>query len=386
MTAQLLPGNRITLLETGAAYFPALIAAIDSALHEIHLESYIFEHDATGILVASALAAAAMRGVKVRVMVDGFGGRGFERNTAPQLLAAGVEVMLFRRELGFFKIRRHRLRRLHRKLSIFDQKLAFVGGINIIDDMHTPKQIPPRFDYAVSVEGPLVAPIQEAVNELWDLMSWANFKHRPHPHYPKPTPSQPAGNVHAAFVLRDNLRHRKDIEHAYLAGIARARHDVIIANAYFLPGKQFRDALIEASRLGVRVTLLLQGRVEYWLLHHACRALYPHLLASGIHIVEYRKSFLHAKVAVMDDGWATVGSSNIDPFSLLLAREANVIVRDRAFTAELRDSLMRAIRDGGVALTREDWQRQPRLARLVSWAAYGLVRLLIGLAGYAKQH
>jgi cardiolipin synthase A/B len=386
MSGEYVAGNRIELLETGSEYFPALLAAIEGARREILLEVYIFEPDRTGEVIAEALKQAAARGVRVRLVVDGFGGRLFSRSVMPQLLEAGVEVLLYRRELRLLSFRRNRLRRLHRKLSVFDGELAFVGGINIIDDMHTPGHTPPRFDYAVSIRGPLVSQIHRPMATLWRMMCWVEAKRRPKEmHWCKPV-VRTAGAMRAAFVLRDNFRHRSDIEDAYLEALESARHTVILANAYFFPGRRFRHALVRAAQRGVKVTLLLQGKVEYWLLHHACRALYPHLLARGVQIVEYRKSFLHAKVAVIDDDWATVGSSNIDPFSLLLAREANVIVRERAFTKELRESLEQAIESGGVPLTQVDWHRQPRMARFASWMAYGCVRWVLGVLGFGRQH
>jgi cardiolipin synthase len=377
----LLPGNRIVLLQNGTEFFPALLQAIAEAQHDIHLETYIFEPDATGRRVSAALCEAARRGVRVRVVADGFGSRAFLSRLQPELIDAGAEVLVFRKDLGLFALQRRRLRRMHRKLTVVDGRIAFVGGINIIDDSNTPHQIPPRFDYAISIEGPLVRQVRAAQENLWRILCWANFHRRPVPSVDALTTittAEPAGNIRAAFVVRDNLRHRKDIENAYLAAIGHARHEIIIANAYFLPGRRFRSALLHARERGVTVTLLLQGRIEYWLLHHACQAIYPHLLSSGVRIVEYRKSFLHAKVAVIDKDWATVGSSNIDPFSLMLAREANVIVRDVAFTTELRSSLLAAMEDGGVALSPDHWKKRPWRLRLLSWAAFGVVRMLTG--------
>lgn len=394
MSGRLIRGNHITLLETGGDYFPALVAAIDAARQEVLLETYIFEDDDTGRRVAAALCAAAARGLRVRLMVDGFGSRSFVEGKLHELEATGVEVMVFRREIATFAFRRHRLRRLHRKLSVVDRRIGFVGGINIIDDMNTPRQTPPRFDYAVAIEGPLVGRIHATMSELWQIVRWASFRRRPRETFaqwarPQPQPPQPRiprrGEIRASLVLRDNLRHRNDIERAYLAALRHAGDEVIIANAYFFPGRRFRKALTDAVERGVKVTLLLQGKVEYWLLHHACRALYPHLLNSGVRIMEYRKSFLHAKVAVIDDDWATVGSSNIDPFSLMLAREANVVVRDQHFAHQLRASLLRAMDDGAVELDAREWQRRPLPQRLLSWLAYGLMRLAIGLAGYGQR-
>jgi cardiolipin synthase len=380
-----LPGNQISLLRNGTEFFPALQQAVDEAQQSVHLETYIFEPDATGRRISAALCAAAQRGVSVRVVVDGFGSRGFVAHLQPELLEAGVEVLIFRKELGLFALQRRRLRRLHRKLTVVDDSIAFVGGINIIDDSNTLEQAPPRFDYAIRIQGPLVRQVDATQQHLWRLLCWANFQRRPlKPVSPTldqamPEPdSKPVGKIRAAFLVRDNIRHRKDIENAYLRAIARARHEITIANAYFLPGRRFRTALLEARQRGVAVTLLLQGRIEYWLLHHACQAAYPHLLAAGVRIVEYHKSFLHAKVAVIDTDWATVGSSNIDPFSLMLAREANVVVRDAAFTSELRDSLLAAIDDGGITLSPDHWQRRPWRLRLMSWLAFAVIRTLTG--------
>ncbi|MBA3902184.1 MAG: cardiolipin synthase ClsB [Rhodocyclaceae bacterium] len=386
MSAEFLPGNRITLLETGSAYFPALRAAIDAAAREIHLETYIFEDDAIGRMIAAALCRAAKRGVAVRVLVDGFGAPEFPGKLMPSLEADGVQVLIYRREIARFRFRRHRLRRLHRKLVVVDARIAFVGGINIIDDINTPRHTPPRYDYAVRVEGPLLAHIHASARELWELVTWANFKRRLRAHMHPPVVTERLGSVLAAFLVRDNLRHRRDIEDAYMDAINAAKEEIVLANAYFLPGIRFRHALMNASQRGVRVIILLQGRVEYLLLHYASQALYGALLGAGVRLFEYHRSFLHAKVAAIDGKWATVGSSNIDPFSLMLAREANIVVRDRGFAGELRASLEAAMAHGAQELRREDWKRKPWYARLASWLAYSMVRLMIGIAGYGGRH
>ena len=380
------PGHRIVLLESGTQYFPALEDALDTASFEVFLQTYIFENDATGQRIAAALTRCARRGVTVRVMVDGFGAREFVETMMPQLLEAGVQVLVYRRELGSFSLRRHRLRRLHRKVAVIDGRLAFVGGINVIDDMHTPNQTPPRYDYAVRVEGPILADILASCQNLWELVAWANLRRRLLLRDTRPAQTTPVGDRRARYVIRDNLRHRRDIEAAYLDAINDATREVLIANAYFLPGRRFRQALLQAAARGVTVTLLLQGRVEYLLLHYATRGLYGSLLDGGIRIVEYHSSFLHAKVAVIDRVWSTVGSSNIDPFSLLLAREANVVVRDTGFAAELRDSLERAMARGATELKTADWRRTPIFTRVTSWLAYGLVRLMMGVTGFSRHH
>lgn len=379
-------GNAITLLETGQAYFPALIAALDAATREVFLETYLFENDAVGRRVAAALARAARRGVRVRVLVDGFGGRNFVRELMPVLEADGVQVLIYRREVRALSLRRHRLRRMHRKLVVVDGELAFVGGINIIDDFDRNAPQRPRFDYALQVRGPVLEHILAAVHRLWRLVSWASFRRRLNEALLAPARTDAAGHIRAAFVIRDNIRHRRDIEDAYLAAIGRAEREVVIACAYFFPGRRFRHALVDAARRGVTVILLLQGLADHPLLASASRALYPYFLAQGIRLFEYHQSYLHAKVAVVDEYWATVGSSNIDPFSLLLAREANLVIEDRGFACELRMRLARAIDEGGRELHRDAWRRQGFMRRLGSWLAYQFVRLAIGLAGYGSKH
>ena len=386
MKAAYLAGNAIDLLQNGSEFFPALIAAIDAAEREFHLETYIFEDDATGRAVAGALCRAARRGVAVRVLADGFGAADFVATLRPQLEAAGVQVLVYRPEIARFRLRRHRLRRLHRKLAVADGRSAFVGGINIVDDIDAAHPAPPRFDYAVRVEGPLLVPIHTTVRRLWTLVSWASFRRRLRLPATLPVTAEPRGSTRAAFVIRDTLRHRRDIEEAYLEAIGKAQKEIVLANAYFLPGRRFRQVLLAAAARGVQVTILLQGRIEYALQHYATQSLYDMLLGAGVRIFEYHHSYLHAKVGVIDCCWATVGSSNIDPFSLLLAREANVFVDDREFATRLHASLETAMRDGARELRREDWERKPWLQRLASRLAYGLVRLMIGIAGYGGKH
>jgi cardiolipin synthase len=383
MSADFLSNNALQLLATGTEYFPALLAAIGGAAHEVHLETYIFANDETGRTVAAALACAARRGVAVRVLVDGFGAREFAAGLGASLTADGVELLAYRPQPRQRRLHWHRFRRLHRKLAVIDGRLAFAGGINIINDFDAGITVP-RFDYAVKIEGPLVAAIHAEMRHLWHLVRWSYLGHRPPAPAFQPAPPQPAGAMRAAFVIRDNLRHRRDIEDTYLEAMSSAQREIILANAYFLPGRRFREALMAAALRGVNVTLLLQGRADYILQHRATQSIYDSLLNAGVRIFEYQPSYLHAKVAVIDEIWATVGSSNIDPFSLLLSREANMIAQDHAFAHKLASHLRAAISHGAIEIQRET-QNRSWLARRINAAAYALMRLLIGLTGYGKQ-
>ena len=378
-------GNHITLLKSGREYFPALEAACDGARREIRLETYIFEDDVAGRRIAQALARAARRGVAAHLLIDGFGSKRLNPELVAGLQQAGVRFLVYRPDIAPWRYPRQRLRRMHRKLAVVDAQVAFVGGINVIDDMHTPRHTPPRFDYAVQIEGPLVQNIYPVVRRLWALVEFTRFHEEPAPRLRLEPPAAPRGTQRAAFLVRDNLRHRSDIEEAYLAAISAARSEILIACAYFFPGLRFRRALMDAAARGVRVVLLLQGRVEYTLLHFAARALYGTFLDAGIVIHEYHKSFMHAKVAVIDRRWSTVGSSNIDPFSLLMAREANVVIDDRGFAGELRQDLVEAMVAGARELKREGWKTRPLVMRAAIWLCYGVARLLTGVFAYGRE-
>ena len=380
MKAEFLPGNRLKLLRSGAEYFPALETAIGKARSAVFLETYIYAGDATGRRVTRALCEAAARGAAVHVLVDGFGARDMPVHFVEQLREAGVRLLVFRPEMLRFRFRRERLRRMHRKLAVADD-VAFVGGINVIDDMDTPGQTPPRYDFAAQIEGPLVGSVRREAERLWNRVALARLK--PDWRVKMRSGHAPAakGDQRAALVVRDNLRHRRSIENAYLAAMDSAAEEIVIACAYFFPGRRFRRALLRAAARGVRVALLLQGRVEYLLLDYATHALYGGLLEAGVEIFEHGPGFLHAKVAVIDGRWATVGSSNIDPFSLLLAREANVVVDDRRFAGRLRHALQDDIACCARVAGGARWSRRPLWRRIAYWLAYGVARLAIGIIG-----
>lgn len=389
-------GNQISLLENGQEYFPALEDALAQARHEVFFETYIFVDDPIGRRIAQALIAAADRGVKVRLVLDGFGADSFNGELARQLRASQVHLRIYRP--GRWSFSRKHLRRMHRKLVVIDAAQAFVGGINIMDDFNDPNHGRlefPRLDFACCARGPIVAQIRAAMQALWLNLRAAQivgggvkrFKHRTAETFDAPvTAAQASANqgLPAMFVQRDNFRFRRTIERQYLSAIAAAKHRILIANAYFFPGMRFRRALTAAAARGVQVTLLLQGKVEYAVQHYASQALYDELLLAGVQIFEYERSFLHAKVAVMDD-WSTVGSSNIDPFSLLLAREANLIVQDAGFAADLHQRLQKIIASGAQAVRASHHLKRPWPIRLLNHLSFAVLRLGVVLSGAASR-
>ncbi len=397
-------GNDLQLLCGGKDFFAQLEQQLDSAKKEVFVETYIFENDASGQRIAKALARAAQRGVAVHLVIDGFGSKSIHDELIEVFASGPVQWQIFRPEKTYLTLERQRLRRLHRKLSVIDGETAFVGGINMLDDYNDPNfgaLTQPRFDFAVQIRGPLVASIHQVVSRMWWQLSLtrrnkkqllantsdSGAMQRSRFALPDSIVSvvAVAGSLKAKFIPRDNFRFRAAIENSYLRAIDRSKREIVIANAYFLPGIKFRRSLIQAAKRGVRVRLLLQGLAEYKLQHWATQALYQELLQAGIDIYEYKRSFLHAKVAVMDD-WSTVGSSNIDPFSLLLAREANVVINDPGFARQLQTQIELGMAQGAQQVSPQQHMRLSWPKRLVHKGAFIVLRFAVALSGASGRY
>lgn len=397
-------GNKVELLHNGVEFFPALCQAIDQAKTSVHLETYIFNLDEAGQAVLASLERACRRGVRVRVVVDGFGSAKSLHQLEQCFTQMKARFRIYRppprawRDT-WFSLRR--LRRLHRKVTVIDGVMAFVGGINILDDFqdvpNLTGQASPRFDFAVRCTGPVVASLERAQYALWLRMAWRRradwdtFTQRfqwwaqRRQHSLRARNQASHAGLRVALLLRDNVRHRQSIERAYLHALAYAKTDIIIANAYFFPGRRLRKALKQAAHLGVRVRLLLQGHAEYFWQYRASCALYQELLDHGIELYEYQASYLHAKVAALDD-YAMVGSSNLDPFSLLLAREANLLIADVNFTSRLRQSLEQELSTHSRQVRVDFWVRRGWLGRGIDKFAYALLRLGVLLTGKSSKY
>lgn len=384
--------------------------AIDAAQHEVWLATYIFYDDAVARTMAHALARAAARGVRVGVVVDGFGSGRRVAKLREWFASTGVNLAVFRPlERWWSWLLPGQMRRLHTKLCSVDGVVAFVGGINVIDDRWdvnhgaTPNA---RLDFAVELQGPVARAIEHTVRALWSRATMgADFRDEamsllrsaePLTHArellqrmrisARTMPQRRAGDaqpaVRVALVIRDNLRQRRAIERVYVDALNAARERVDLVCPYFYPGQRFRRALIAAARRGVKVRVLLQGQVDYRIAGFAARVMYDQMHACGIRIHEYMHAFLHAKAAIVDDSWSTVGSSNIDPMSLLLNLEANVVIDDAAFAQELRvafdDALLQS-REVPVSATGHRWVRLVGQG-LLSWLAHWYLRLA-GISG-----
>ncbi len=398
------------LLGGGDELFPALERACAWAQASIFLESYIFWHDDAGARIADALAAAARRGVAVNVVVDGFGSQRTIAWLRGRLGDSGAALLVFRPLLAPTDwLRVVHLRRMHRKMCAVDGRVAFVGGINVMGDRFDIRQggfAEPRLDWSVEVRGPLVQAIEAELKTLavrtalrreWKqelqhliarrerlrdfrrvMVQVLRGRHEPEA-IDDGTP------MRAALLLRDNLRNRRTIERSYVEAIRHARDRVSIVTPYFFPARALIKTIAAAARRGVQVDLVLQGKADYRIALWGARAMYRQLAAAGVRIHEYQRSYLHGKVAVVDEAWATVGSSNIDPLSLLLAREANVVVFDAGFARELSVAIDRAIADS-VQVDRAQAEQPGLWQRLFSRLAIACGRLFVAITGSSGRY
>lgn len=412
-------GHQLVLLEGGTEFFPALVEAMDAARRVVHLETYIFEFAGSALTVACAMERAAQRGVLVRLVVDGVGTPRIPEEWQQRFVKAGVRWRIYAPLGRLGLLIPSRWRRLHRKLCVIDETVGFCGGINFIDDLDDVslgRLDVPRLDFTLRIAGPLVRDMVETMEPLWwrlqavrrarqleFKMAWQAlketlpsgdfskilnpFSRTEHPPLNADRAADLRGAIGvdgaaAALLLRDNVSHRHDIERAYLKAIGEARHNIIIANAYFVPGRKLRRALTLAAQRGVRVRLLVQGRYENFFQYHAARPVHQWLVAAGIEIREYAPSALHAKVAVVDQRWATVGSTNLDPLSLLLAREANVLTTDQRFARLLHRRLDILVTDSGQTIDAASLQQRPWVQKMLDSVALVVMRGVLFLTGH----
>lgn len=349
MNSHWVSGNRITLLENGEGFFPRVFDSIGAAEHEVLLETFIVFDDKVGRELQQALLRAAGRGAAVHMLIDGWGSPDLPPSFLRPLQEAGVKVRSFEPAHRLFGTRINMLRRMHRKLVVVDGRRAFVGGINYSADHLADFGPLAKQDYAVEIEGPLVGQIHafcrasldtpQPARRLW-LQQWRQRRAREDAFGAGDDANIAAAEgARAAFVTRDNRSQRNDIERHYRAAVRTAQQRVLIANAYFFPGFRLLRDLRRAARRGVQVDLVLQGRPDMAWVQRTSELLYGYLMRAGVRVYLYEERPLHAKVAVVDDRWATVGSSNLDPTSLSLNLEANIVVRDTAFATQLREQI-----------------------------------------------
>ena len=395
-------GNQFDLLENGEAFFPRVFECIAAAKREVVVETFIWFEDKVGKQLHQALLRAAAQGVQIDVTIDGFGSPDLSHDFISTLTQAGIRVHVFDPSPKLWGWRTNVFRRMHRKIVVVDGVRAFVGGINFSADHLADFGPQAKQDYSVEIVGPIVQTIHAFVHkalaagqrnaggntpEIW-RDSFAVVASSDDSM--QPTASQVGesckGSSGAIFVTRDNGQHTTDIEQHYRIAIRAARQRVVIANAYFFPGYRLLKEIRNAARRGVDVRLILQGEPDMPVVKMAASMLYHHLLKDGVRIYEYCERPLHSKVAVADNEWATVGSSNLDPLSLSLNLEANVIIRDRAFNQHLAQRLEHLMQHNCKQIRADDLETSSRWHTLRSFFVFHLLRRYPAWAGWLPAH
>lgn len=365
-------GNHITLLENGEEYFSHLFKAMEEARSEIMIETFILFEDSVGLALQKQILAAAQRNVNVMVTVDGYGTHELSEDYIARLTEAGVKFRIFDPRPKLLGLRTNLFRRLHRKLVVIDGRKAFVGGINLSEDHLESFGRCGKQDYAAEITGPLVVDIHEFMLSAFASYGQpvTRFRQRRKFLYQ----GNQAQDAEALFVFRDNEQHRTTIEEHYLAAMRRARHRLVIANAYFFPGYRFFRELCNAAKRGVKVELILQGRSDMRLAKAAAKLLYDHLLKAGVHLYECCERPMHAKVAIVDDDWMTIGSSNLDPLSLSFNLESNIVVRDREINQQMSEKLEQLIRASCKRIDKREAPPRTLWRLFVSFAVFHFLR------------
>lgn len=390
-------GNRVELLINGEDYFPSLFEAVGEAQEEILLETFIIFEDEVGLQLQEVLMAAARRGVQVDMIVDGYGTAELSRDYIARLNEAGVNVHLFDPRPRLMGMRTNLFRRLHRKIVVIDQQVAFIGGINYGEDHLAGRGGMAKQDYAVKLQGPVVEDLRAASHALLNQTEVEVPGRRERCARHRSLAAAATGSAaddgtdasvaaSVRLVLRDNDEATNHIETQYLRAIRGAQRRLVIANAYFFPGYRMLRELRNAARRGVKVELILQGLPDMPVVRQCSRLLYDYLLREGVEIHEYCQRPLHGKVALMDEEWATVGSSNLDPLSLSLNLEGNVMIRDRAFNQHLYEHLHSLAGGECKRITRQYarrgyWWRAPLIV-----LSFHFLRHFPAIAGWFPAH
>ena len=342
-----------------------MLEAIDRAVHSILLTSYIFAADRTGERFRDALATAARRGVSVRVLVDGVGSMSTPDSFFAPITTVGGELAVYRRPRPWRSPWEY-YKRDHRKILIVDDAVGFIGGLNIGDD-YAPEGWGGGgwHDEHAKVEGPVTRELAKIVNRTWHRLTGEDWSHR----LGSPAPA-PAGEL-VVQVLENRFRARSEIRRAYLTAIHRAQQSICLANAYFIPDLGVRRALVRAARRGVRVQLLLAGRTDVKAVQYASRAMYRGFMRTGVEIYEWIEHVLHAKTAVIDSRWCSIGSFNMDHRSLLHNLEANIVFVDDRLGVQMQTTFARDL-TRAQRVDPATWHRRHWLDQLLERVFYGL--------------
>jgi len=364
-------GHQISLLQSGEPFFAAVEKIIDEARHFIHFQAFLMDEDDTGIRIFNALIRASRRGVKTYLLLDAYGTKYLSKELVDSVDNSGILFRFFSPTLvtkGF-----QLSLRLHSKVIMADGEIAVIGGMNFADRYHGTSSRKEWLDFAVTVRGPECVQILAILKRIWNKRFILREERS------RETITMPVSYVENVKlrVLQNNwYRNKMEILKSYRSAVRHASDHILILASYFLPGRNERKLLKNASLRGVDITIVLAAESDAPMFDRATQFLYDFILRSKIRIYEYLPSNLHAKVATVDGKWSTVGSYNLNHVSDYASIEINVGILDEEFAQEFEKNLREIIKNDCREVTFEEYNRRRTwYNRLSDWFSYQMIRL-----------
>lgn len=384
LTNDTFTNNKIQLIQSGKSYFDLVLKLITQATKSIHIQTYIFDDDETGISIVNALKIAAKNRVKIYVLADGYASKDLSKHFIENLKKENIHFRFF--EPLFKNNNFYFGRRLHHKMIVVDAKFALVGGINIANRYNDFPEIKAWLDYAVFAEGPIA---KELHLLCWE--TWHGFK-------PKRT-LKPSDDENILFHFKENesslckisrndwVRTKNEISTTYKEIFTNAEQQITIICSYFLPGRTIRKQLKQAVANGVRIRLILANQCDVKIAKSAERWMYDWLLRKKIEIYEYQPTVLHSKMCVVDESVVTIGSYNINNISAYASIELNIDIEDSAFAKKITQTLDTIIKNDCIHVTAAVHRKTNTIFKqMYRWACYKIFRISFFLCTfYFKQ-
>lgn len=383
-SSEYLSRNKVKLIHGGKEYFALLLHLINKATDSIHVQTYIYGEDETGQLVANALKAAAKRNVQVYLLTDGYASQVMSQNFINGMREAGIHFRFFE---PFFKINHFYFgRRMHHKVFVADAKFSLAGGINIANRYNDMPGKLAWLDFALYAEGEVARELCVLCWKTWNI-------------FPAKMGITPCEEKQLLFDYKDEetsmvrmrrndwVRGKNEISATYIEMLRNARSHITILCSYFLPGKIIRRLLRNAAKRGVKIKVIIAGPSDIMLAKYAERWMYDWLLRNKIELYEYQPTILHAKVAVCDSEWITIGSYNVNDISAYASIELNLDVRNTDFAKGVEQTLETIIQNDCLAITKEIHIHTKNIFKqFIRWCSYKIIRIVFYLLTfYFKQ-
>ncbi|MFE3866623.1 phosphatidylserine/phosphatidylglycerophosphate/cardiolipin synthase family protein [Flavobacterium sp. LS2P90] len=359
--------ENIALVHSGEDYFSRLESIIRNSQFEIHIQIYLFENDATGKRIITALKEAASRQVKIYLILDGLGSLSFPSEVRNDLKRSGINFRFFAPLFSAYTF--YLGRRLHQKIVVADRKVALIGGINIADKYHGTATEAPWLDYGVQLNGEIAKPIQQLCNAIFLK------KRRLHSEKIKSV-FHLQEDISVRILQNDWLKRKNEISNSYIKSICNAKEEITIMGSYFLPGRKIIQALKKAAKNKVKIKLILSGISDLPITRRATCYLYSKLLGYNIELYEWNNSILHGKAAVIDNYWTTIGSFNLNNLSSYGSIEMNVEINSTVFSKMYQEHLNQIITQCQKITTETLAINNTSFTKFINWTSYYITRII----------